>query len=86
MHNEEAYKLYTEATDALSIKMEDVVGIRKTGNVGDNSICWWDPDARNVFGRRRLRPREHNERALKRIAQPAEDGVIKTPVDKRHVG
>ncbi|XP_056697431.1 protein FAR1-RELATED SEQUENCE 5-like [Spinacia oleracea] len=84
MHNEEAYKLYTEATDALRIKMEDVVGIRKTGNVGDNSICWWDPDARNVFGRRRLCPREHNERALKRVAQPPEEGVIKTPVDKRH--
>ncbi|XP_056685701.1 protein FAR1-RELATED SEQUENCE 5-like [Spinacia oleracea] len=86
MHNEEAYKLYTEATDALRIKMEDVVGLRKTGNVGDNSICWWDPEARNVFGRSRLRPREHNERALKRLAQPPEEGVIKTPVDKRHVG
>ncbi|XP_021846842.2 protein FAR1-RELATED SEQUENCE 5-like [Spinacia oleracea] len=86
MRNEAAYKLYTEGTDSLRLKMEDAVGIRKTGEGGDQSICWWDPEARNVFGRRRLRPRECNERALKRASQPAEDGAIKTPIDKRHVG
>ncbi|XP_056692660.1 protein FAR1-RELATED SEQUENCE 5-like [Spinacia oleracea] len=86
MHNDVAYKLYTEATNIVRLKMEDAVGIRKTGDQGDTSIVWWDPEARNVFGRRRLRPRECNERALKRTVQPVQDDVIKTPVDKRHVG
>ncbi|XP_056688307.1 protein FAR1-RELATED SEQUENCE 5-like [Spinacia oleracea] len=86
MQNETAYKLYTEGTGVLRLKTEDAVGIRKTGDVGDVSICWWDPDARNVFGRRRLRPREYNERALRRTVVPPEEGVLKTPIDKRHVG
>ncbi|XP_056691552.1 uncharacterized protein [Spinacia oleracea] len=86
MNNEVAYNLYTEATNTVRLKMEDAVNIRKTGDQGDTSINWWDPDARNVFGRRRLRPREYNERALTRDVEPVGDDVIKTLIDKRYAG
>ncbi|XP_056685173.1 protein FAR1-RELATED SEQUENCE 5-like [Spinacia oleracea] len=87
MRNDDALRLYKEAMDVVRLKMEDVVGIRKTGEKGDDLICWWDPDARNVFGRRRLRPREFGERARLRDVEPVVDeNRIKTPVDKRHTG
>ncbi|XP_056685619.1 protein FAR1-RELATED SEQUENCE 5-like [Spinacia oleracea] len=47
MRSEVALKLYKEAMDVVRLKMEDAIGIRKTGDTGDDSILWWDPDARN---------------------------------------
>ncbi|XP_056695284.1 protein FAR1-RELATED SEQUENCE 5-like [Spinacia oleracea] len=77
-----------KATDKIRLTLEDLVGIRKTGELGDESKPWWDLASRSVFGRRRLRPRENNERELVRNAQPAEEdeGCIKTPMDKRRTG
>ena len=43
------------------------MGIERTSDDGHG---WWDQSTRKVYGRRRLRPKEHNEETLERVYNP----------------
>ncbi|XP_021725297.1 protein FAR1-RELATED SEQUENCE 5-like [Chenopodium quinoa] len=84
MHNDETLSMYYEATNKVRTALEDVIGIRRTDEV--DGFDWSHPSMNRVFGRRRIRPKENNQRHLESVAKPVGEGQIKNPVDKRGTG
>ncbi|KAL2894513.1 Protein FAR1-RELATED SEQUENCE 2 [Bienertia sinuspersici] len=82
MHNDATFAMYTKATDNIRIELEASMGIEPNEN---DAYCWWDQSSRKVFGRRRLHPKEDNERHLRKKVVAVEGGT-KDPLDKRHTG
>ncbi|KAL2925343.1 Protein FAR1-RELATED SEQUENCE 2 [Bienertia sinuspersici] len=83
LHSDETFLMYKEATDNVRAMLEEALGIERTGGEGGG---WWDPSVRKVYGRRRIRPKDQNQRHLTKNAAPQPEGGTKDPVDKRHNG
>ncbi|KAL2893482.1 Protein FAR1-RELATED SEQUENCE 2 [Bienertia sinuspersici] len=58
LHSDETFLMYKEATDDVRAMLE-ALGIERTGGEGRG---WWDPSVRKVYGRRRIRPKDQNQR------------------------
>ncbi|KAL2942736.1 Protein FAR-RED ELONGATED HYPOCOTYL 3 [Bienertia sinuspersici] len=83
LHGDETFLMYKEATNDVRAMLEEALGIERTGGEGGG---WWDPSVRKVYGRRRIRPKDQNQRHLTKNAAPQPEGGTKDPVDKRHNG
>ncbi|KAL2943090.1 Protein FAR-RED ELONGATED HYPOCOTYL 3 [Bienertia sinuspersici] len=83
LHSDETFLMYKEATNDVRAMLEEALGIERTGGEGGG---WWDPSVRKVYGRRRIRPKDQNQRHLTKNAAPQPEGGTKDPVDKRHNG
>ncbi|KAL2929683.1 Protein FAR1-RELATED SEQUENCE 5 [Bienertia sinuspersici] len=83
LHSDETFLMYKEATDNVRAMLEEALGIERTGGEGGG---WWDPSVRKVYGCRRIRPKDQNQRHLTKNAAPQPEGGTKYPIDKRHNG
>ncbi|KAL2901608.1 Protein FAR1-RELATED SEQUENCE 7, partial [Bienertia sinuspersici] len=61
LHSDETFLMYKEATDDVRAMLEGALGIERTSGEGGG---WWDPSVRKVYGRRRIRPKDQNQRHL----------------------
>ncbi|KAL2901821.1 Protein FAR-RED ELONGATED HYPOCOTYL 3 [Bienertia sinuspersici] len=83
LQSDETFLIYIEATDNVRAMLEEALGIEKTGGKGGG---WWVPSVHKVYGRRRIRPKDQNQRHLTKNVAPQPEGGTKDPVDKRHNG
>ncbi|KAL2935405.1 Protein FAR-RED ELONGATED HYPOCOTYL 3 [Bienertia sinuspersici] len=75
LRNDETFLMYKEATGNVRAMLEEALGIERTGSEGGG---WWDPTVRKVYGRRRIRPKDQNQRNLTKNAAPQPKGGTKT--------
>ncbi|KAL2942052.1 Protein FAR1-RELATED SEQUENCE 2, partial [Bienertia sinuspersici] len=75
LHNDETFLMYKEVTDNVRAMLEDGLGIERTDSEG---VGWWNPSMRKVYGRRRIRPKDQNQRHLTKNAAPPPEGAQKT--------